>query len=538
MVEYGHTNHRNAIRALAAGAAATALMTGHALASSPSHVCTAGDDIRHVSVAAPGADGAACEVRYRKSETGTEEVLWRSRNLVNYCDKKANELVAKLSNTGFACAAGAVTETETIEEATYSENATNASVAAPSTKPSKTGQDPAAAPAEKQNASATPIIDAIKNGKPIIDVRYRFEHKDQDGFAQNAYANTLRTRFGYETGEFFNFKVLVEFENVLSIGDDHFNSTTNGRTQFPVIADPDATEINRAQVTFTGIEKTPITIGRQRFNLNNHRFVGAVDFRQNQQTFDAVRLSSKIIDNLTVDYLYISRVHRIFGDDNPAGEFDSDSHVISAAYNAGALGTIKGYGILLDLEEAPGLSSATWGVRYENSFALDEDAGIKLGIVGEYASQNDYAANPVDYSEDYIHGEATLSVAPFSAKFGYERLGGDGTIGFSTPLATLHKFQGFADVFLATPAAGIEDIYGTVVYNWKNPPYADSVRLFATYHDFESDFGNTDFGHEFDAGLVVKFRKHWSAEFKGALYEGEGAFADRNIIWSSLRFQY
>ena len=31
--------------------------------------------------------------------------------------------------------------------------------------------------------------------------------------------------------------------------------------------------------------------------------------------------------------------------------------------------------------------------------------------------------------------------------------------GFTTPLATLHKFQGFADKFLTTPANGIRDTY-------------------------------------------------------------------------------
>ena len=383
-----------------------------------------------------------------------------------------------------------------------------------------------------------PILEAIKSGKPIIDMRYRFERKDQDGFAEDAYANTVRTRFGYETGEVYNLKFLVEFENVFNIGEDHYNSTTNGLTQFPVIADPDATEINRAQVTFTGIEKTPITIGRQRYNLNNHRFVGAVDFRQNQQTFDAARISSTIIDNLTVDYVYISRVHRIFGDDHPAGEFDSDSHVISAAYNAGKLGTLKGYGVLLDLEEAPALSSSTWGVRYENKIIIDQDAGFSFGVAGEYASQRDYAANPNDYKESYIHGQATLNVSTFFGTFGYEQLGGDGAASFTTPLATLHKFQGFADVFLATPAAGVEDIYGTIGYQWKMSGAVNSVRIFATYHDFESETGSIDFGHEIDAGLSVKVKKHWTVDLKGAVYKGDGFAADRNLIWASLRFQY
>jgi len=384
-----------------------------------------------------------------------------------------------------------------------------------------------------------PIIEAIKNSKPLIDVRYRFETKSQDGFAQNAYANTIRTRFGFETGEVYNLKALVEFENVASIGSDDFNSTTNGRTQFPVIADANATEINRAQVTFTGIDKTAITVGRQRFNLNNHRFVGAVDFRQNQQTFDAARFSTKLVDRVTFDYLYISRVHRIFGDNNPAGEFNSDSHVLSAIVDGGEFGTLKTYGVVLDLKEAPALSSQSWGARYENSITLDEDAGIKLGVVAEYATQVDNAANPVNYREAYLHGEISLSVAPFTANVGYEKLGGDGTSSFKTPLATLHKFQGFADVFLATPAAGLQDVYGAISYNWKNAPFETGVKLFATYHDFKSDVGALDLGEEFDAGMSVNFRKHWSVNLKGAVYNGGvSGPADRSLVWTSLGFLY
>ena len=391
----------------------------------------------------------------------------------------------------------------------------------------------AATPAEESG-----VVAAIKAGKPIIDVRYRFEWKDQSGFAEEAYANTVRTRLGYETGEFHHLKVLVEFENVTTIGDDHFNSTTNGRTQFPVIVDPNATEINRAQVTFNGIEKTPITVGRQAYNLLNQRFVGVVDFRQNQQTFDAARVSSSYVKGLSVDYLYVSRVHRVFGDDNPLGEFDSDSHIFTAAYDGKALGKISGYGLLLDFEEAPTLSSKTFGVRYENSFVLDKDAGVKVGVVGEYASQRDYAANPFNYSENYVHGEGMLSVGAAGVKLGYEQLSGNGSIGFSTPLATLHKFQGFADVFLTTPANGIEDLYGTVQYNLKDGPFGAGYNLFATYHDFRAENGGADLGEEFDAGLAVSVSKHWSAEFKGAVYDGVPGIADRNLVWASLRFQY
>ncbi|MCB2113126.1 MAG: alginate export family protein [Parvularculaceae bacterium] len=397
---------------------------------------------------------------------------------------------------------------------------------------------PAYAEDGEPDQSQHSISDAIKSGKPIIDVRYRFEHKGQSGFPQDAYANSIRTRLGYETGDFLNFKVLVEFENVASLGNDHFNSTTNAKTQYPVIADPNATEINRAQVTFTGIAKTPITIGRQTYNLGNQRFVGAVDFRQNQQTFDAARLSSSSIKGLSVDYLYISRVHRIFGDDHPLGEFDSDSHVFAATYDAEKFGKLSGYGIFLDFDEAPALSSKTIGLRYENRFVVDTDAGLSVAFAGEYANQRDNASNPFDYSEHYIHAEGALAARGSTLKLGYEQLSGNGVIGFSTPLATLHKFQGFADVFLSTPANGIEDFYGSLQYDWKQAPFDADLKFFFTYHDFKAETGGADLGAEYDAGLAASFSKYITAELKGAVYNGVAGYADRNLIWASLRFKY
>lgn len=390
---------------------------------------------------------------------------------------------------------------------------------------------------EGEAASHGPFVAAIVNGRPIADIRYRFEWKEQDGFAEEAFANTLRTRLGYETGEFHDFRILVEFENVAVLGDDHFNSTTNGQVQFPVIADPQATEVNRAQLVYTGIPDTAIILGRQRINLGNQRFIGAVDFRQNQQTFDAARLTAGPFANVVADYIYIDRVHRVFGDDNPLGEFNSDSHAATLSADGGELGKLTAYAFLLDLEEAPAASSATFGARYENGFTLAET--LDLGAVAEFATQSDYADNPFSYREEYIHGELTADWRSLGLKAGYERLGGDGVIGFSTPLATLHKFQGFADVFLVTPADGIQDLYGAATWRWSTAPFGTAMKLFVVYHDFRTERGSRDLGHEVDAGVNIAIREHWSVQIKGAVFRGAATGpAGRSLVWTSLRFRY
>ncbi len=149
---------------------------------------------------------------------------------------------------------------------------------------------PAPAPAPEVKSDFTK---ALTEGKILFDARYRYEYVDQDGLANNADAHTVRTRLGYETGKFYNFSALLELEDVTGLGGEDYNDTINGKTTYPVVADPEDTNINRALISYTGLPQTNLSFGRQTINLDNQRFVGAVGWRQNDQTFDAIRLKNQ-----------------------------------------------------------------------------------------------------------------------------------------------------------------------------------------------------------------------------------------------------
>src|SRR5262245_4464865 len=123
--------------------------------------------------------------------------------------------------------------------------------------------------------------------KPILDTRLRYESVDQDGVAQTAEAMTLRARLGFETGKIAGTALLAEGEFVRPIIED-YNSTTNGNSTYPVVADPNSSEVNRLQLVNSSLPATTVTLGRQRIVLDDHRFVGDVGWRQNEQTFDAI----------------------------------------------------------------------------------------------------------------------------------------------------------------------------------------------------------------------------------------------------------
>lgn len=378
--------------------------------------------------------------------------------------------------------------------------------------------------------------EALLGGKPIIDLRLRYEHVEQDGVANNANAYTARARLGYETGSFYGISALTDFDLITHAGPEDYNDTINGRTAYPVVADADTAELNRLQIAYTGFPDTTVTLGRQRIILGNARFVGNVGWRQNEQTFDALRVVNASIKDLTLGYTYVNRVNRIFGEDSPAGRFRGDTHLFNADYSGFGGVTLGAYTYLVDLNEAPVLSTQTYGLRLAAPVDLAENT--KLTFTGEYARQSEYEGNPRSIDLDYHLVEAALIHAPFGLTAGYEVLDGDGTTGFSTPLATLHAFNGWADTFLTTPATGLEDIYLGASYTVDAIPAVKKLVLGITWHDFSAENGGADFGNELDMVANLVLTGNLSLNLKFASFDGAGGFASRDKTWVSLNYAY
>lgn len=366
----------------------------------------------------------------------------------------------------------------------------------------------------------------------ILEARLRYETVAQDGFAKDAQAVTLRTRLGYETPAFHGFKVLVEGENVTALS-DRYNSSTNGKTAYPLVTDPETTELNRAQISWTGTQGEAV-IGRQRLILANARFVGNVGFRQNEQTFDAVKLIYRPSGKVSVTYAYVDKVHRIFGEDHPQGAWRSDSHLAQVDAKTG-FGQVSAYGYLLDFANAPSQSSATWGARLTGSTTLKP--GLSATYEAEYARQTDYRNSPTSFDLDYIALSAGLKTKTNAVALGVEQLDGDGRRGFSTPLATLHAYQGWADVFLTTPANGVRDLSLTGSSVLKGP-HGKPVKIQAALHQFDEAGGGAGLGRELDASISMPLTPKIGAELKAAAFQGDRpAFPDRTKIWLTLEFK-
>jgi hypothetical protein len=392
-----------------------------------------------------------------------------------------------------------------------------------------------------QAGEADSFKSAFAGTKLILDTRLRVETVDQDGLPEDAHATTLRARLGFETGKAWNTTLLVEGEAVVPIDNDYRpDPTVPTMLTYPLVPDPEAYEVNRFQLANTSLPGTTITLGRQRLALDDQRFVGPVGWRQNEQTFDALRVVNKSIKNLVFDATYFNRVNRIFGPDSPQGHYEGDSGLLNVSYQTKA-GKITAFNYLLDFENIVGVPAAvrdstnTYGVRFAGDFPATDK--LKITYAGSYATQTDYADNPLDFELDYFNVEGGLTVKQYGVAVGIENMEGNGVKGFATPLATLHKFQGWADKFLATPPNGIEDTYVNLTANYKAVGGLDTLGVVVSYHDYEAERIDADYGSEINVSIAAKYKKV-NVMLKFAEFD-EGVLAsarDTQKLW--MQFEY
>ena len=385
----------------------------------------------------------------------------------------------------------------------------------------------AAAPAVAQDtvAELPTFQEAMTSGEFHLNLRYRFESVDQDNVSKDANASTLRTSMKYTTLTWNHLSLGVEAENISEIGfDDEFNNKGSGSlwnrvTDRPVVADPELTELNQA---FLGIDlagDTKIKLGRIEVGLADQRFLGPVGWRQNHQSLDGAYLNSKFgTKNFGLSYVYLDRVHRIFGDSEPMA-----SHALELQWTTG-FGKLGAFLYELDYDDLAGLSTNTVGVRWSTNHTFD--SSWKLGGGLQVADQSDTGNNPQSVDAGYLQAEISLSHSAWTTKLALEVLEGEPAKGkFTTPLATLHKFNGWADKFLGTPTYGLRDTY--VEVGWKGKDWSAK----GVYHDFEADTGSASYGSELD--LVVSYKTPWKQQFlfKAANYDADEHSVDTQKIW-------
>lgn len=371
------------------------------------------------------------------------------------------------------------------------------------------------------------FLDAITNGVFSLNLRYRYEDVDQDGFDDRGRASTLRTSLGYSTRWWKGLMISAEVEDVhdLGLGGEHNNlgagSLWNGVTDRPIIADPEITEFNQAYLGIRPSKTVVIRAGLQELVIDNSRWVGNVGWRQNHQSYEAARISFGGTEKLALSYSFIGRTHTVTGASLPM-----TTHHADVGYSFGSAGTIKGYLLQIDYDDEAlwTLSTRTYGAFLAGTAPLSDS--LRLSYRLELAQQADAGKNPNSVDAGYRLIELGLATGTVTVAAGYEVLGGSPDRGaLSTPLATLHKFNGRADKFLVTPDDGLEDLYLSVTAS------LGSWNLTGIYHDFSANTGGASWGTELDAQVLYTAPWKQKIALTAALFDADRWSSNTTKVW-------
>lgn len=423
------------------------------------------------------------------------------------------------------------------------------------------------------SAQAKTFTESLATGKAYVNERIRYENVEDQAFAHEAEAMTIRTRLGYETAPLGGVTALVEFEDIHTLGGmEDFQlpappaPNANGDA---VIADPEQTELNRVQLRYRGISRLDMTLGRQRLIFDNQRFIGNVGFRQDEQTFDAFSAVYTGVPDWTLSYAYVDGVNGI------TEIFDANvsDTLVNVAYNGFSLGKVILYSYMLENQEENltvlngGLgfdTNDTRGIRFDGAWVMPTTVPLRALYRAEYAKQKVELRNQSEYDTDYGLLEAGIAwtfgggAYALTPMIGDEILGADdsqrtaanvdtGLYAFQTPYATKHIFNGWVDQFLVTPAQGLDDRYVSLGFDLNN--YTTKVLL--AYHQYQSDVDagalgdKLDLGYETNVQVIKTIGANWTIGAKYGEYQQGDAEdvaiskkrdADKVWAWVELNF--
>ena len=379
------------------------------------------------------------------------------------------------------------------------------------------------------------VGEAITQGHLFLNLRPRYEHVEQDGKPKNANAYTLRTLLGWRTRQWHGLGVYVEGINVGHLGEERYSDDPARVSPYPLVADPDSTDVNQLYADYTGIPKTTVRAGRQSIKLDNVRYIGNVEFRQVMQVFNAVTVENTSLPNTRIYAGYLMRQKTVFDTQR-----DINAPIFNVRYTWKPNNVLVGFAYFQDQASTGQVtgfadnSNKIVGVRADGKYPIGDP--WSLLYTAEYAKQDHYSGGDARIDADYYHIALGAQWKDFFVRLEQERLGSNaGVYGFQTPLGTNHLFQGWADLFLTTPRQGIRDSYvsaGAKVYK---------ATLYGEYHRFRSDFGDFDFGNEVDIGVSYPLLKSLVGKIEYADYRAGDAIsgkADTRKIWVTLIYSY
>ena len=382
------------------------------------------------------------------------------------------------------------------------------------------------------------IGDAIFDGIPSVELRLGFEYSSTDDSSSPAKGLSLRSRFGYRTADYIDTNVFVQFHSLINLVEEFsFPGGEGGDRNRDVIADPNGERVHQAYIENQSLPGLRLRLGRQEILLDDQRFIGNVDWRQNGQSFDAITLTYQPISELTLYGSVINQVNTINLDHVDLEHFI----LVNVRYTLEETHNFAIYTYLLDDEDNEN-DSFTFGLR-TNGLCGD----FLIYDLG-YARQEDYQGSDVR-NADMISTFIGLEFDLLDFGVGYSRISGmDGNDKpFDTLFGTAHKFNGWADQFISTNGGnlrgGLQDVYFQVGTEIMYTRFFLRFHFFDTTED-EEGIHDESYGNEIDFDISRELTDNLTAQIRAAFYnkkETDGNLnptTDEEVFWARLLYDF
>lgn len=372
-----------------------------------------------------------------------------------------------------------------------------------------------------------------------FDIGARARYSTVDESDREGRAASLLLRFSWQADWLDSLSSTLEYDLVETwLQDKHSDGLRfNGEPRIP---DAPGDEINQAFLRWL-MEQWEFSVGRQRIELANQRFIGSVAFWQNDQSYDALRVQYNFLSMSTGQYIYIDNTNRFWGEDagsrlengdiRPAellGDHAHNTHLAHLEFKEWDYSELLAWYYSMENETANAQSNDTLGLGYRFNYKMDN---YKYKFEADIARQKRQSGGQ-NHSNPYYRIAAGIGRGSAEISFNQEMLDSnqDG-IAFITPLGSINDFQGWADVFFLTPPTGMLDTHLKI--DWRFNPF----RLDLRFHDYRATVNNQKYGTAVDVDFIWKPKKAHLALLRISDFQSKGD-AFENESGASVSWTY
>ena len=351
-------------------------------------------------------------------------------------------------------------------------------------------------------------LEILTNTSFKTQIRPRFEYANfylNQTKAASAYTARASMMLSTELFGFKNLEANLSLNSVSSFGSKKYSPLNKN---YDTINDTNGVRFSNALFAYNFYE-TYLKVGIEELNINNERFIGSDDFRQTPQSFNLIGIDSHLNEDIEFQLYYIYAIQGVDIQDKIRYGYNI---VTNLDMQIASMINLQGYIYMLG--------------SYHNTYGLSLSGEVKgdnsyLKYRFESAYQGDATLNnsPNIVKIPGIQGKPTASSFYYNAlldikldgtlfAFSYESLGSsqNSNPAFYTPLASLHKFNGDADLFLNTPDVGLQDIKLKLGYDTSNlgKLYMDAHYFSSTKEVLLGDKTTQYLGSELDFHYMFK----------------------------------